>query len=373
MPGPMDLHRSSLVVIGGGLAGAATACHLARRGARRLVLLEQEPACGTHASGRNAAMIRQVVPEEAVGALATEGATFFKQPPADWPVPFVFEQNGSILLGRGPGWAELRRWAETARARGVPVEPRSPDAIRRGIPLLEGSDFEGGIFCATDGVVDLTALLEGYLAGIRRAGGTVMTAAPVRAIEVKDGRVAAVLTPAARLEADVVVNAAGAWAGEVARLAGAADLPLRPGRRHLFVTGPVPEADRRWPFVWDVTHDFYFRPEAGGLMMSACDQTDWPPGDPPTDPAAQALLAEKLAKHAPRLAAFPPVSGRAGLRTLTPDGRFVVGPDPRVGGFFWVAGLGGHGVTTGYAVGALAARLIADGGDDPAFSPSRFT
>ncbi len=368
----MNLETASIVVVGGGLAGAATACHLARRGARRVVLLERESACGTHASGRNAAMIRQVVPEEAVGALATEGAAFYKQPPADWPVPFVFEQNGSILLGSGPGWADLRRWAEAARARGVPVESRTPDALRREIPLLEGAAFDGGIFCATDGVVDLTALLEGCLEAFRRAGGSVVTAAPVRDIETKAGRVAAVVTPAARFEADVVVDAAGAWAGEIARLAGAAELPLTPYRRHLLVTGPVPEADRRWPFVWDVTHDFYFRPETGGLLMSACDHTAWPPADPPTDPAAEALLADKLSRHAPRLAGFPPVSSRAGLRTLTPDGRFIIGPDSRVGGFFWVAGLGGHGVTTSHAVGALAARLIADGGNVPDFAPSRF-
>jgi D-arginine dehydrogenase len=368
----MDLANVSIVVVGGGLAGAATAYHLARRGARRLVLLEQEPSCGTHASGRNAAMIRQVVAEESVGALATEGAAFFKQPPADWPVPFVFEQNGSVLLGAGAAWANLGRWAGAARARGVPVEPRTPEELRRWIPLLEGAAFEGGVFCATDGVVDLSALLEGYLEGVRRAGGTVMTSAPARGIEVKGGRVAAVLTPAARLEADLVVNAAGAWAGEVGRLAGAAPLPLRPCRRHLFATGPVPETDRRWPFVWDVTHEFYFRPDAGGLLLSACDEQEWGPGDAPVDPAAQALLVEKVSKHAPRLAGFPVVSGKAGLRTLTPDNRFVIGQDPRVGGFFWMAGLGGHGVTTSFAVGGLAARLIAEGGEAPAFSPGRF-
>jgi D-arginine dehydrogenase len=368
----MELAKASIVVVGGGLAGASVAYHLARRGARRLVVLEKEPACGTHASGRNAAMIRQVVAEEPVGALATEGAGFFRQPPADWPVPFVFEQSGSVLLGAGAAWTSLQRWAEAARARGAPAEPRPPDVLRRWIPFLEGADFEGGIVCPTDGVVNLAALLEGYVEGVRRAGGTVMTAAPVTAVETRGGRVAAVVTPAGRIEADVVVDAAGAWALEVARLAGATTPPLRPCRRHLFATGPVPAADRRWPFVWDVTHELYFRPDAGGLLMSACDEVEWGPGDAQVDPAAQRLLEEKVARHAPCLAGVPVVSGKAGLRTLTPDGRFVVGPDPQVAGFFWLAGLGGHGVTTSFAVGALAARLIAEGGEAPAFSPGRF-
>jgi len=150
-------------------------------------------------------------------------------------------------------------------------------------------------------------------------------------------------------------------------------VPLRPCRRHLFATGPVPEADRRWPFVWDVTNDFYFRPDAGGLLMSACDEQEWGPGDATVDPAAQRFLEEKRARHAPRLAGIPLASGKAGLRTLTPDGRFVIGPDPRIAGFVWLAGLGGHGVTTSFAVGALAARLIAEGGGAPAFAPGRFT
>jgi D-arginine dehydrogenase len=372
----MDFEKDSIVIIGGGLAGAAAGYHLARRGARRLILLEKEPTCGYHASGRNAAMIRQVVADEAVGSFARDGASFFKRPPTDWDVPFCFEQQGSVLLGAGPSWTILQDQAAAARARGVPAESYTPDRLRRWLPLLDAADFEGGIFCATDGVVDLQALLEGYLNGIRRAGGRIRTHEAVRDIETRGGRVTAVVTGTDRIPADAVVNAAGAWAGEVGRMAGATVLPLRSCRRHLFSTGPAPGIDRRWPFVWDVTHEFYFRPEEDHLLMSPCDEQEWPPGDPPTDAAAQAVLAEKLSRYAPRLTSFPILSGRAGLRILTPDSRFVIGADPRIEGFFWAAGLGGHGVTTGYAVGAHLARLITNGAAAPdgaaAFSPARF-
>lgn len=370
----MELGTSRIVVVGGGLAGASTAYHLARRGARRVTLLEQEATCGAHASGRNAAMIRQVVADASVGALAQAGAAFLKSPPGDWEVPLCFEQNGSLLLGAGPALDALARQAAAARDRGVPAEPRDAEEIRRRVPLLERAAFDGGVWCAGDGVVDVSALLGGFLAGARKAGAAVRTGAIVRGIAVQGGRVAGVETSEGTLAADIVVNAAGAWARELGRRAGAADIPLRPCRRHLFSTGPVPGIDRRWPFVWDIGHEFYFRPESGGLLLSPCDEDDFPPGDTPADAAAQSRLAEKLTRYAPRLANLPVRKGWAGLRTLTPDGRFVVGWDPNVEGFFWVAGLGGHGVTCSASVGALAARVLAGeaNGSAAAFEPGRF-
>ena len=129
-----------------------------------------------------------------------------------------------------------------------------------------------------------------------------------------------------------------------------------------------------WPFVWDVSHDIYFRPEGEGLLLCACDQQELPPGDPPVDETVQELLAEKIQNYIPALSRVSISKGWAGFRTLSADGRFVIGWDPKVKGLFWVAGLGGHGVTTSSAVGTLAAELILGGPDkrsDP-FSPHRF-
>jgi glycine/D-amino acid oxidase-like deaminating enzyme len=132
--------------------------------------------------------------------------------------------------------------------------------------------------------------------------------------------------------------------------------------------------DKSWPFVWDVSHDIYFRPEGDGLLLCACDQDQLPACDPAVDAAAEELLAEKINRFMPGLAAASIHRRWAGLRTLTPDGRFVIGWDPRVEGLFWVAGLGGHGVTTSSAVGALAADLIVAGFENKSepFSPDRF-
>ena len=172
----------------------------------------------------------------------------------------------------------------------------------------------------------------------------------------------------------VVVNAAGPWVGLVGQMAGATEIPFVPWRRHLFATGPMDNIDAAWPFVWDVAHDVYFRPESQGLLMSACDESAWEPCLPETDPSVIELLAEKLDKHIPKLADAPILNSWAGLRTMAPDRGFVIGRDAKTENLFWVGGLGGHGVTTSAAVGRLAAQLLTGELDAPpsVFDPNRF-
>ena len=139
-------------------------------------------------------------------------------------------------------------------------------------------------------------------------------------------------------------------------------------------TGPLRDVSREWPFVWDVSREVYFRPESDGLLLSPCDASEAPPGVPETDPAAADLLHEKLSLAFPSLSDVPLARTWAGLRIFSPDGRFMIGPDPALQGFFWAAALGGHGVTTSSAVGALAADLVQHPERDASnpFSPGRF-
>ena len=362
-------------IIGAGFAGAATAYHLTRRGMSDVLLLEQESIPGFHSSGRNAAMIRQCVPDPAVAQLARDGAAFLRNLPGDWPVPVQFKPNGSLLLGKGDGWQKLKRDGEEDRKLGINVEFWTPEQARRRVPVLQDAEFDGAVWSDSDGIIDIHALLSGYLKAATARGARVRYGIKVQAIE-RSGRSHLKLSSGDdEIEAGIVVNATGAWANVIGRLAGAAELPLRPCRRHLFVSGPLKLADPTWPFVWDVSHDIYFRPEGEGLLLCACDQSELPPGDPPVDPTMQEILAEKIHRHIPALSTVSISRSWAGFRTLTADGRFIIGWDPQVEGFFWVAGLGGHGVTTSSAVGALAAELIL-GVSKPefeAFSPKRFS
>ena len=365
---------SQYVIIGAGFAGAATAYHLARHGVKNILLLEQEKVAGVHSSGRNASMIRQVVPENAVMRLAKEGAAFLRGLPSDWQIPVDFQRNGSLLLGSGEGWDRLSRDAEMAREVGIEVESWLPEKAKDYVPVLKDADFDGAIWCPTDGVVDIHALLSGYLKAAFSMGTQIRYSCSVQGIEVQDGRACGVLTAEGLIRAETVINAAGPWAAVVGKMAGAVEAPLRPCRRHLFVTTPLPWVDPKWPFVWDDAHGIYFRPDSGGLLLCPCDQDEMAPGDPPTDSSVAELLAEKIRQRFPGIADVAIRKSWAGLRTLSSDGRFVIGWDSKVRGFFWVAGLGGHGVTTSSAVGALAAGLILDPSERRGgpFSPGRF-
>lgn len=363
------------VVIGAGFAGAATAYHLTRLGVADILLLEREAIPGFHASGRNAAMIRQCVSDPALAELTREGAAFLRNLPPDWPVPVQFKENGSLLLGSGKGWEKLKQDANVGRNLGVDVSLWTPDQAKARVPVLEDAEFDGAVWCATDGTIDIHALLSGYLKAAASRGARVRYGSAVKAIRAGAFGGLELHVNGEIIKTNVLVNASGAWANTIAEMAGAAKLPLHPCRRHLFVSPPLDWVDACWPFVWDVSHDIYFRPEGKGLLLCACDQEELAPCDPPVDEAVKEILAEKIHNHIPALSRVSITKGWAGFRTLSDDGRFVIGWDPQVTGFFWVAGMGGHGVTSSSAVGNLAADLILSGRQKSAsaFAPERFS
>ena len=364
------------MIIGAGLAGAATAFQLARRGLRDVVVLEQESAPGHHSSGRNAAMVRQVVADGAIAGLAREGARFIAEAAREWAAPGLFEHRGSLLLAGRRGSAGLLQAREAARRSDLDVEVWERDRVEARVEATRGGAFEVGVFTPSDGTVDVHALLQAYLRESRRGGAEVIASRRVDEIIVEGNgrrRVVAVRAGDLEIRTPRVVDAAGAWASEVAALAGAAPIALTPHVRHLVHTGPEPRARRDWPYVWDIDEDVYFRPESDGLLVSPCDHTPSQPGDARSSSGALELLAAKLERAFPELHDVRVGRYWAGHRTFARDERFVIGPDPAVGGFFWVAGLGGHGMTVSAAAGRLAAELIIDPEKDREnpFSPRR--
>ncbi len=380
------MSASAVVIVGAGFAGAATAYHLAgtAKGRFKVIVVEREDLPGKHSSGRNAGLILQVVPEAALYRLIADGAAFARSLPgrADWPVPTRFDRNGVLLIGEKEGVVDLERRAGWARNAGIPTEWWTREQVEERVPAIAGSPFDRALFCPDEGVVDISSFLDGYLRAARASGADIRLRCELVGMETAGRRVKAVVVrepggTESAIPAAVVVNAAGAWASQVGAMAGALPLPLKPTRRHLFSTAPADFVDSRWPFVWDVSRGWYMRPESGGLLLGPCDQDEYQPSIPDTDPGVEDLLAEKLAGCAPRLLDMPIISRWAGLRTLLPDGHFVIGRDPRVRNFIWVAGLGGHGVTASWAVGRLAAGIIMQedsgaGHPYPAVDPARF-
>jgi D-arginine dehydrogenase len=228
------------------------------------------------------------------------------------------------------------------------------------VPLLAGVSFDAALWTPEDGVLDVHEMHQALLAGIRDAGGEIVTARRATRILVGDAGVEGVETREGRLLAPLVVNAAGPWAEELAATAGARPLGLRPCRRHLLQTEPEATVDPAWPVVWDVSEWIYLRPESGGLLLCPCDEDLLEPGDCAVDPRTVERGVEKLVHHVPGLGELRIARAWAGLRTLTPDGACVVGPDPEIEGLAWVAGLGGHGISAAGGLLRVVPEILLD-------------
>jgi glycine/D-amino acid oxidase-like deaminating enzyme len=362
---------SSIVVIGGGIAGLGTAWWLARRG-HQVTVVEREAAPGVHASGRSAGLVRHVVADPHLLELGRRGAALLYAPPPDLSLRPLAERTGSVLLAGTREGPRLAAAAVVARAAGVAVDVGEPvpDDLTGVVPERDML----AITTPDDGLTRPEVLTDALVDACRRAGVGLRLGCGDAQVQTSAGRVSSVtLGPDGREDADVpcdvVVNAAGPWASAVAARASGADLPITSLRRHLFVAVGACLARLRRPgapWVWDTERGLYARPwrlpgaidEA--LLLSACDQEQRPAEDACVEPAARDRLASALRRVAPGLLDLEVRQSWAGLRTFAPDLRFVVGWDPLVSGLFWVAGLGGHGLTSGLAVGELAARAIDD-------------
>ncbi|MBI3316104.1 MAG: FAD-binding oxidoreductase [Candidatus Omnitrophica bacterium] len=373
----------STVVIGAGFAGLSTAVHLAQSGFKDILVLEEDTELGGHASGRNAGMIRQTVSDPFIARLAVEGRRALSRAHTlEWKT-LKFLPTGSLLIAKGDATGELDKIQKVLAGEGVATRRFSKKQAGRMVSLIDGGDFEEALYCPSDALVDIGGLLQGFLGMMRRHRIRLFLGHGLRSIRKEKGLF--VISAGRRtFTAEILVNAAGAWAGLLSQKAKAARVPLAAYRRHLYISRPSVKVRAHWPFVWDLTHNFYFRPiEGKRLLLSPCDKALFrlklgsAEGRTETlDPRRQKDLMKKLGSFSDHFGFLILERKKAGLRTLAPDGRFVIGEDPKVPGFFWVAGLGGHGVTTSFSVGRFAADLILKKRVDPAlaraFSPGRF-
>ena len=346
-----------VVVIGAGFAGASVAAALTRAGVTSGSVLERELLPGSHASGRNAAMARQLETDPTLLKLTIEGVRRLRAKEVAGR-PVLCQTGGLYLIHGEPDRAtewrtQLHEWC-------VPSELLPAAQARQRFPFLSRFEFDYTLFCPTDGVVDIHALLTDLLEEARSAGFQVITDCGCESLILDGSVVRGVRTPHGEIGARIVVDAAGAWAGYLGRLS--APLPLKRLRRHLFVCGDdAGLLPRDAPLVWDLDVGYYVRPEGAGLLLCPCDETEHPPGMPALDPEAEDLLVDKLLKHAPGLADISLRRSWACLRTFAPDRLPVIGWDPEIDGLFHVSGLGGFGVTTSLAIGDVASTLICGG------------
>ena len=351
------MQHTRWIVVGAGFAGAATAWALARAGLGPGLILEQEPSFGTHASGRNAALVKLSESDDVVRTLVTRSLKAIR----------AVERTDELLVRRTGGLAlastdhslhELETVRDGLARDGAPAEILSRDAACRTLPILGLFEFDAALWSKDDGVADIHALLVRYLELAREGGFKLRTNVRVEEIVIEAGRAVGVRTAAdEEIRADVIIDGSGAWAGRLGRPM--SPLALTPMRRHLFVSAALDVVRADQPFAWLEDVGLYFRPEGDGLLLSPCDEAAMPPGLPPIDPAAAELLADKLGRVAPALSDLAIRGQWACLRTFAVDRRPLIGHDPQIPGLFHVSGLGGFGMMCSAAIGELAATLLA--------------
>ena len=350
------MERCDFLVIGAGMAGASAAYWLAERG--RVVVLEQEDAAGYHSTGRSAAMYMETYGGPLTRGLATTGRAFLADPPTGFAESPLLSPQQVLYIGRTDQLDTLDRFYEECRPLvSTLVRLDAAEALSLPVPLRE--DYvAGAVLEPVSEEIDVAALHQGYLRGLRARGGTLTTEAEVTGLA-RNGDLWHAETPAGAFAAPVVVNAAGAWCDAVAALAGVAPIGLQPKRRTAFIfDGPADDNVGDWPMVHDIDDTFYLKPDAGRVLGSPADETPSDPCDAYPEELDIAIGADRI-MQATTLEIRHIRNKWAGLRSFVADRMPVAGFDVSAEGFYWLAGQGGAGIMTAPALGAITAALAA--------------
>ncbi len=374
------LTRFDFIVVGAGIAGAGVAAFLGRDA--RVALVEMEERPGFHATGRSAALFMPVYGPPVFRALTRASAGFYEAAAEGFTEGPVLGQRGAIFLARADQRARYDEMLRTLGPGNPGFSPISIADVRSLAPLLRPEYAANALFDRDARDLDVDAILQGYLRRGRRDGVHLFVGVRMASAR-RQGGLWAVDAPAGPLSAPIIVNAAGAWADEVAAVVGAAPVGLRALRRTaVLVEAPSGVDIRRWPAMFDIDEQFYLRPDAGQILLSPADADQVGPCDAQPEELTIAIAVDRV-QSAFDLDIRRVNHSWAGLRTFAPDGEPVIGFDPSTPGFFWCAGQGGYGLQSSPAFSRLAAALalggaapadiVSEGVDAAAVTPARFS
>jgi D-arginine dehydrogenase len=348
-----DVLDFDFLVVGAGMAGASAAAYLSESG--RVALIEGEQHAGYHSTGRSAALFSEIYGSQVIRALTRASRSFLFEPPEGFaPTPLV-SPRGALYFARPDQLETLGQFLEDADVRSAAKE-LSRDEVAEWVPIFRSNYLGGGVldFGAAD--LDVDAIHQGFLRQVRQRRSEIHLDSRVRTLRRESGLWLAT-TARACFRAPVVVNAAGAWGDELAALAGVAPVGLQPLRRTALLI-PLPEARASdvWPAAIDISEQFYFKPDAGLLLLSPADEHPCAPCDAQPEELDVAIAID-LFEKATNIQVRQVRRRWAGLRVFSPDRSPVVGFDTAVEGFFWLVGQGGYGIQTAPALGRVAAAL----------------
>ncbi|ACD83864.1 NAD(P)/FAD-dependent oxidoreductase [Candidatus Methylacidiphilum infernorum] len=350
------MEKADCIIIGAGIAGATAGFHLAQKGLS-VIILEKEACPGYHSTGRSAVFYRGSHGLPLVRALTRASKKFFESPPEPFTYPLTTPRN-ALFIARREKKELLEKWFLQNQAPELSLEKITPEKALDIVPILKRESVEGGAVLETAGKdIHQPDLLNGYLKGVVQKGGKIYFNAPVRNIE-KQQVYWRVEAGKELFEGRILVNAAGAWADEIAKLASIPPLGIIPKKRTVITfEPPSPLSFSDWPMVIEIGEEFYFKPHHNEILASPADQTPSLPCDAKPN-ESDCLLAQKRIEKATTLKIQKINRKWAGLRSFVKDEIPVIGFDPDKAGFFWVAALGGSGIETSPAVGEISSCLV---------------
>ncbi|HKB64316.1 MAG TPA: FAD-binding oxidoreductase [Pyrinomonadaceae bacterium] len=369
---------AEVVIIGSGIVGSSVAYHLAEQGCTNVLVIEREAHQGKGSTGKSMGGVRAQFSTAVNIQMSRYSIDFFSRFDEVVGHPADYRAHGYLFCATNERHLQyLKTNRERQLALGVKnVELVSREDIAKFVPQLRVDDILGGTFCQTDGFVDPHSVMMGFMLKARERGVRLWLDTQVTGIEVERGagtaappdprsttsRISGVMTTRGRVSTRIVVNAAGPWAAEVARFAGA-ELPVEPLRRQLVPTEPFDGLPQRFPMVIDMSTGFHFRREGKGILLAWNDPEETPGFKTEFDPGFVEKILTRAADRVPALAEAEvnPRRAWAGLYEMTPDHHAVIGPAPNVAGLYFVNGFSGHGVMHSPASGRITADLILHG------------
>jgi sarcosine oxidase subunit beta len=370
---------AEVVIVGGGIVGSSIAYHLTDQGCSNVLVLEREAHQGLGSTGKSMGGVRAQFATQVNIQMSLYSIPFLARFEELTGHPSGYRPQGYLFVASSKGHLEYLR---DNQARQVELgfeqaELLKPEDVLRIVPQLRADDVVGGSFCPTDGFVDPYSVMNGFAARAVERGARIEKGVEVTAILRDDSGVVGVETTRGRVQTRRVVNAAGPWAAQVARMA-CVQLPVEPLRRMVVPTEPFPQIAPQAPMTIDMATGFHFRPEGLGLLLAWNDPDEKPGFKTTFDSAFVEKILMCAVKRVPCFEDLQvnPARGWAGLYAMTPDHHAILGPVPQVPGLFLANGFSGHGVMHSPATGRILADLILSGTsslvDTRALSVERF-
>jgi sarcosine oxidase, subunit beta len=358
------MYTADVVIIGGGIVGSSIAWHLTEAGCKDVLVVERESSQGKGSTGKSMGGVRAQFSTDVNIQMSLHSIPFYARFEETLGHPSGYRNQGYLFVATAESHLAYLR-ANFARQKELgldTVQMVTTEEIVKMLPQLRADDVLGGSFCSTDGFVDPYSAMTGFMTRAAEQGTILWKKTDVTGIVRDQNGVCGVETSRGHVATRTVVNAAGAWAAEIAELAGL-DLPVEPLRRMLVPSEPFQDFPHSSPMVIDMSTGFHFRPEGRGFLLAWNDPEETPGYKTDFEPSFIEKILTRAADRVPVFEnlAINPKRAWAGLYEMTPDHHAILGPVPGIPGFFLANGFSGHGVMHAPATGKILSDLILTG------------